>query len=322
MQMAKKPVVCLMGPTASGKTALACRWHDQAAGDRAGVRLISVDSALVYRRLDIGTAKPSKAEQARHPHALIDLIEPHDTYSVGMFLDDVAREIEASHALGLTPVLVGGTMMYFNALLHGLADGLPRADPHIRQDIEALAAQEGWTAVHAALQAVDPVTAARFLPSDRQRVLRALEVYRISGQPLSVWHAKQHTQPSGQNWPHDYRLFALLPEREGLHQRIAMRLTQMWQQGLLEEVQTLRQDPRLHADLPSMRAVGYRQVWAYLDQGDGAARTRAELEDRVLFATRQLAKRQYTWLRGLARTLPVQALDPNARAPMDFGAGA
>lgn len=300
----KKPVIALMGPTASGKTALACRWHDQ-----GGYRLISVDSALVYRRMDIGTAKPSAAELQQYPHALIDVREPHEVYSVADFLADAQREITLAHAQGLTPVLVGGTMMYFNALFNGLAEGLPSADAGVRADIEALAATGGWGAVYAELQRVDPVTAARFLPSDRQRILRALEVYRVSGRPLSDWHAAQQRQPSGPEcWPHDYRLYALLPARDWLHQRIALRLEQMWAGGLLAEVEALRTDPRLHADLPSMRAVGYRQVWQYLAGDPEGAKSLAEVQDRVLFATRQLAKRQYTWLRGLSRQLPLHTI--------------
>lgn len=301
----RPPVICLMGPTASGKTALACRWYEQGR-----YRLISVDSALVYRRMDIGTAKPSPAEQAQYPHALIDVREPHQSYSVADFLQDAHAQIAAAHVEGATPILVGGTLMYFNALLHGLAPGLPSADAPTRAQIEALADAQGWEAVHAELQRVDAITAARFLPSDRQRVLRALEVYRLTGKPLSAWHAEQ-AQASDPlaSAPYAYRLVALLPQRPVLHERIALRLQQMWAQGLMEEVAALRTDPRLHAELPSMRAVGYRQVWQYLAGEPGAAADQVELQDRVLFATRQLAKRQYTWLRSLQRQLPLLTIE-------------
>jgi tRNA dimethylallyltransferase len=285
------PVTVLMGPTASGKTALACALYDQ-----GGVELVSVDSALVYRGMDIGTAKPSAAELAQYPHHLIDLIDPEQVYSAAEFVTDVTALIHQIHARGNRPVLVGGTMLYFRSLLQGMATGLPEADASVRAAIEAEAAAEGWDAIHAQLAAVDPRAAQRFLPSDRQRVMRALEVYRLTGRPISALHDEQ--QP--QTLPFDYQLYALMPERDVLHQRIALRLEQMWQAGFVDEVVELRKRVGLQADMPSMRAVGYRQVWEYLDaQARGEMTTQSHMQDKALFATRQLAKRQYTWLRSL-----------------------
>lgn len=285
------PVTVLMGPTASGKTALACALYDQ-----GGVELVSVDSALVYRGMDIGTAKPSAAELAQYPHHLIDLIDPEQVYSAAEFVTDVTTLIHQIHARGNRPVLVGGTMLYFRSLLQGMATGLPEADASVRAAIEAEAAADGWDAIHAQLAAVDPRAAQRFLPSDRQRVMRALEVYRLTGRPISVLHDEQ--QP--QTLPFDYQLYALMPERDVLHQRIALRLEQMWQAGFVNEVIELRKREGLQADMPSMRAVGYRQVWEYLDaQARGEVTDQSHMQDKALFATRQLAKRQYTWLRGL-----------------------
>lgn len=292
------PVTVLMGPTASGKTALACTLYDQ-----GGVELISVDSALVYRYMDIGTAKPTADELIQYPHHLVNIIEPERVYSAAEFVSDATRLIKEIHARGNHPVLVGGTMLYFRSLLQGMADGLPEANPTIRAAIEAEAEHEGWAHIHAQLAAVDPRAAQRFLPSDRQRVMRALEVYRLTGRSISDWHDQQVTEP----WPFDYKLFALMPDRAVCHERIALRLAQMWQAGFVDEVKALRQRSDLKSDMPSMRAVGYRQVWEYLDAIErGESVEYSQMQDKALFATRQLAKRQYTWLRNLREQHDIQ----------------
>lgn len=284
------PVVCLMGPTASGKTALACQLYDQGRYE-----LISVDSALVYRGMDIGTAKPTREEQARYPHALIDILDPDQVYSAADFVQDTTRLIHQIHARGKIPLLVGGTMLYFRSLLQGMAEGLPEANLEVRAAIEAEAAVLGWDDIHRQLAQVDPRAAQRFLPSDRQRLLRALEVYRMTGRAISDLHDEQQVT----DLPFDYHLYALMPDRAVLHQRIAQRLDQMWAMGFLDEVKALYQNPRLNADLPSMRSVGYRQVWAYLQACESGVGDWRDTQDKALFATRQLAKRQYTWLRSL-----------------------
>lgn len=286
------PVICLMGPTASGKTALACQWYD-----RGGYELISVDSALVYCGMDIGTAKPTAAEQAAYPHHLIDIRAPEQAYSAADFVQDAYALIDQAHQRDKTPILVGGTMLYFRSILQGMADGLPASDPTVRAQIEAEAATLGWAEIHRQLAEIDPRSAQRLLPSDRQRLSRALEIYRLTGQAMSDLHDQQRQTPHA--WPYDYQLYALMPERSLLHQRIEMRLQHMWQAGFLQEVQQLKQNPLLHADLPSMRAVGYRQVWQYLDDVAHGRGDWADTQNKALFATRQLAKRQYTWLRSL-----------------------
>lgn len=284
------PVVCLMGPTASGKTALACELYDQGRYE-----LISVDSALVYRGMDIGTAKPTQDEQARYPHALIDILEPDQVYSAADFVQDTLRLIGEIHARGKVPLLVGGTMLYFRSLLQGMADGLPEANAEVRAAIEAEAAALGWEEIHRQLAQVDPRAAQRFLPSDRQRLMRALEVYRITGRAISDLHDEQQVT----ELPYDYHLYALMPDRAVLHERIALRLEHMWAAGFLDEVQRLYQHPKLHAELPSMRSVGYRQVWEYLQACETGQGDWVDTQNKALFATRQLAKRQYTWLRSL-----------------------
>jgi tRNA dimethylallyltransferase len=279
--------IALMGPTASGKTALAADW-----AQRLGTEVVSVDSALVYRGMDIGTAKPDAALLARAPHRLIDIRDPHEPYSAAEFATDAAREMEALHASGRIPLLAGGTGLYFRALLEGLS-AMPSADPQVRAAIAAEASAAGWESMHAKLAAVDPVAAARIHPNDPQRISRALEVWRISGRGISDWQGERASEPSR------FRVLrlALAPaERTVLHQRIAGRFDQMLEQGFLDEVRRLRQDPRLHPDLPSMRAVGYRQAWMHLD-----GRLDAEgFRSAAIAATRQLAKRQLTWLRGQA----------------------
>lgn len=287
------PAILLMGPTASGKTAVAM----ELAG-RFPVELISVDSAQVFRDMNIGTAKPDAATLAAFPHHLIDLVSPEDAYSAARFRADALAVMAEVTRRGKIPLLVGGTMLYFKALLEGLAD-LPPANPEVRAEIDALASERGWPHVHAELARVDAETAARLHPTDSQRVQRALEVSRLSGRPMSALIAEgQRHRP-----PYDFLALGLLPsDRSVLHARIAERFDAMLAAGLEDEVVMLRGKYRLQPDLPSMRCVGYRQVWDVLD---GTA-PRAEMRDRGIYATRQLAKRQITWL---ANTLKPEAFD-------------
>ena len=289
------PAIFLMGPTAAGKTDLALALARVLPCD-----LISVDSALVYRGMDIGTAKPDKAVLAEFPHALIDILDPAQSYSAADFRADALAAMAQSTARGRIPLLVGGTMLYYKALLEGLAD-MPSADPLVRAELESRAAVEGWEALHRELAEVDPDSAARIHPNDPQRLVRALEVYRVSGLSMSEHRRRQQagnpdsdTLGSGQ-LPYTVAQLAIAPvERQILHSRIAQRFHAMLEQGFIEEVEALRERSDLHAGLPSIRAVGYRQVWEYLDGG----LSRAEMTERGIIATRQLAKRQFTWLRG------------------------
>jgi tRNA dimethylallyltransferase len=275
----------LLGPTASGKSQLALRLADELP-----MEIVSVDSGQVYRGMDIGTAKPSRAERARVPQHLIDLVDPTEAYSAGRFRDDAIVAVQGVLARGRVPLLVGGTMLYYRALARGL-DALPAADPQRRTEIVREAATKGWPAMHAELARVDPTTARRLAPNDSQRIERALEVYRATGTPLS---SLQTAAPSA--LPFRLSSFALMPEdRAALHARIAERFDTMLEEGLIEEVRALRGRYALHADLPSMRCVGYRQVWDHLD----GAYDRATLREKGIAATRQLAKRQLTWLRSL-----------------------
>lgn len=277
------PAIFLMGPTASGKTALAV-----SLVERFPLEIISVDSALVYRGMDIGTAKPDAATLARAPHHLLDIREPTEAYSAAAFCDDALRLMADIVARGKVPLLVGGTMLYFRALLNGL-DDLPRADAALRQKLEMDAASRGWPALHADLARVDPPTAARLAPNDAQRIGRALEIFQLAGKPMSALLDQVQTA-----LPYRVLQLALIPSnRAVLHQRIAARFDAMLVDGLLEEVETLRQMPALTADLPAMRAVGYRQAWTYLN---GEIDLNG-LREQGLAATRQLAKRQLTWLR-------------------------
>jgi len=277
------PAILIMGPTASGKTAVA-----MVLADRFPVELISVDSAQVFRDMDIGTAKPDPATLARYPHRLIDLISPEERYSAARFRADALAAMAEITAAGRVPVLVGGTMLYFRALLHGLAD-LPQADAALRDEIDAEAAREGWPAMHAKLALLDPATAARLHPTDSQRLQRALEICRLSGRPMSELLAESE----GQKPPYDLLQIGLLPsDRAVLHARIAQRFDAMLLAGLDEEVRQLRRKYRLDLGLPSMRCVGYRQTW---EAQDGLMPA-GELRDRGIYATRQLAKRQITWL--------------------------
>ena len=285
--------VCLTGPTASGKSAVA-----MALAERLPIEIISVDSALVYRGMDIGTAKPSVAERARVPHHLIDIIDPAQAYSAARFATDARRLVAEIRGRGRLPVLVGGTLLYFRALREGL-DALPEADAAVRAVLEVEAAAKGWPAMHAELARADPITAARLAPADAQRIQRALEVFRLTGQPMSAWHrggAKAQPHPQAETTAAAWPLLSLEPSsRPWLHDRIAQRFDAMLAAGLLDEVRALRKRPDLHADLPSMRCVGYRQAWAALAQG----RTDL-LREAGVAATRQLARRQLTGLRALS----------------------
>lgn len=285
--------IAIAGPTASGKSAaslaIARRWP---------VEIVSVDSALVFRGMDIGTAKPTLDEQAVAPHHLIDITDPLQAYSAADFVRDATRLIGEIRSRGRTPLLVGGTMLYFKALMQGL-DEMPRADAAVRLALEARAQASGWPALHAELAKVDPATAARLSPNDSQRIQRALEVFEVSGRPLSAFQTggAAHPGPLAAS-----QLLSLEPaDRAWLHARIAQRFDVMLAGGFLDEVRRLRARGDLHPDLPSMRCVGYRQAWEALDAAGGtlSAAQAAELRDRGIFATRQLAKRQLTWLRSM-----------------------
>ena len=283
--------LAIAGPTATGKTALALR-----LAQTMPVEIISVDSALVYQGMDIGTAKPSAAELASVPHHLINVRDPSQAYSAAEFARDATQLISDIRARGKLPLLVGGTMLYFKALIEGL-DDLPLADPHLRSAIEAKAQAVGWPALHAELAEVDPTTAARLPPNDAQRISRALEVWQLTGQTLSSLFGA--TRVAGPR----IALLSLEPlDRSWLHQRIEQRFDDMLHQGLVDEVLRLRQRGDLHPDLPSMRCVGYRQVWEALDKAGGQAvsdKAMAVLRDKGIAASRQLAKRQLTWLRSM-----------------------
>lgn len=301
-------VICLMGPTASGKTELALH-----LADHLPCELVSVDSALVYRGMDIGTAKPDAATLAAYPHHLVDILDPAEAYSAALFRDDAIELLAAIVRRGRIPLLVGGTMLYFKALSGGLAH-MPSADPAVRQRITDSANQQGWPAVHAALAKVDPVAAARIHPNDPQRIQRAYEVYLLSGVPLSAWHARQAQEkaeagaPAQQNLPYTMHHLAIAPaERHVLHERIAQRFALMLEQGFIQEVETLHARGDLDTTMPSVRAVGYRQAWDYLE-GKLAYQ---EMVERGVIATRQLAKRQFTWLRGWDAEIEwLDSLDP------------
>lgn len=276
-------VIFLMGPTASGKTSLAIDLYKSISSE-----LISVDSALIYKGMDIGTAKPTAAELLDAPHHLIDILDPACAYSAADFRTDALRLIADIHSRGKTAILVGGTMLYFRTLLQGISP-LPEADAEIRQQIEAEAAEHGWGYLHQQLAEFDPVSAARIHPNDPQRVNRAVEVYRLTGKSLT-----ELTEYKGEPFPYPVQQFAINPtDRSELHQRIAVRFRQMLESGFAEEVKALMQRPDLHLDLPSMRCVGYRQMWLHL-QGQLSEQ---EMIDQGIAATRQLAKRQLTWLR-------------------------
>jgi len=295
----KPTAILLMGPTASGKTDFAISLCKRFPCD-----IISVDSALVYRGMDIGTAKPDIETLRRVSHRLIDIRDPEESYSVGDFVRDARVEMADILARGRIPLLVGGTMMYFRALTQGIAE-LPGANPATRREIDAIAADKGWPAVHAELQAVDPIAAARINPNDSQRLQRALEVYRLSGKTLTQWQEEAQT-------PSDdviYVKVALQIEpRKLLHERIALRLDQMVENGFIDELRRLRERPGLTQKSSSMRSVGYRQFWDFLEDRC----TLDQAKDKALFATRQLAKRQFTWLRSEESVFAVNPLEAGA----------
>ncbi|MDY7563118.1 tRNA (adenosine(37)-N6)-dimethylallyltransferase MiaA [Pseudomonas sp. 10B1] len=288
------PAIFLMGPTAAGKTDLA-----MALARALPCELVSVDSALVYRGMDIGTAKPSKEQLAEFPHRLIDILDPVQSYSAADFRADALAAMAEITSRGKIPLLVGGTMLYFKALQEGLAD-MPPADPIVRAHLEAEAAALGWQDLHDQLAEIDPVSAARIHPNDPQRLIRALEVYRVSGLSMTA-HREQQSAQSAQaaasgrhQLPYTVAKLAIAPvDRHLLHERITQRFTQMLEQGFVDEVLALRARGDLHAGLSSIRAVGYRQVWEYLD----GEMMWDQMQERGIIATRQLAKRQFTWLR-------------------------
>jgi len=285
MSLLLPKIVCLMGPTASGKTDLAfaiAQHHD--------VEIINVDSTLVYRGLDIGTAKPTPAELASVPHHLIDIQDPAEAYSAAQFCSDALKCIEDILSRGKLPLLVGGTMMYFRALQDGLA-AMPSADSATRAELLTQIQTEGLASLYAELQNIDPIAASRIKPTDSQRIQRAIEVFRLTGKSLTAWCDEQ----SVQTLPYQIINIALVPEdRSLLHERIAIRFNKMIKKGFLDEVERLYSRPDLHSDLPAMRAVGYRQAWEYL----AGCSSYDVMCERSIFATRQLAKRQLTWIRG------------------------
>lgn len=286
----RPPVIAVMGPTASGKSAFALELAERFDGE-----IVSVDSALVYRGLDIGAAKPTRAEMARVPHHLVDVREPWQPYSAAEFANDARRAVHDTLARGRLPILAGGTGLYFRALLHGLAD-MPEADEDVRAGIAGEAASRGWNALHAELARIDPDAASRIHATDAQRIQRALEVFRLSGRPISAWQRDAH----GERLPAKVLKLVLAPPlRATLHARIEARFDQMLDAGFIAEVAALRGVPELRShprplDLPALRAVGYRQAWEHLDDATPAS----DFRDRAIAATRQLAKRQSTWLRG------------------------
>ncbi len=293
-------IACLLGPTASGKTAAALAFAAQHPSE-----IISVDSALVYRGMDIGTAKPTLDERARVPHHLIDVRDPAEAYSAADFRADALRAIDDIVARGRVPLLVGGTMLYYRALTQGLND-LPGADPEVRAALEADAAREGWPALHARLASVDPATAARLAPNDAQRIQRALEVFMLTRQPMSTLLAAPER---GNETPYRFVPIALEPsERAVLHARIEQRFDAMLASGFVDEVRKLRERGDLNPGLPSMRCVGYRQAWEHLD----GAIDYATMRDKGIFATRQLCKRQLTWLRSMPERIVIDCCSLSA----------
>ena len=311
-----EPVLALVGPTASGKSAAALAVA-RALAPRRAVEIVSVDSALVYRGMDIGTAKPSAAEQAAVPHHLLDLIDPAQAYGAARFVADARQAVQEILGRAALPLLVGGTMLYLKALREGL-DAMPAADAATREALDAQAARQGWPALHAELARVDPRTAARLAPNDAQRIQRALEVWRLSGRPLSDWHAAPQTGTGTGKAGLALQLIALEPRsRAWLHERIGQRFDTMLASGLVDEVRALRARGDLHPDLPSMRCVGYRQAWQALEH-DGALAPGspgwAAFREAGIAATRQLAKRQLTWLRSMPQRHVVACDAPDAVA--------
>ena len=295
-----RPVVhALLGPTASGKTALAVKM-----AERLPVEIVSMDSALVYRGMDIGTAKPGAALRAQVPHHLIDIIDPDQGYSAGRWRADALKAVLSILERKAMPLIVGGTMLYYRALVSGL-DELPQADARVRAELDAEAAQRGWPALHAELARVDAKAAQRIAPNDQQRIQRALEVWRVTGKPLSALHGAAPSE-----LPFELKGVALIPERAVLHERIRARFEAMLKLGLIEEVKALKKKYRLSASMPSMRAVGYRQVWEYLE----GRLDEDALKEKAIVATRQLAKRQLTWLRSFPGLTRVDSAEAALRA--------
>lgn len=291
------PAICIMGPTASGKTDLALKLVKTLP-----VEIISVDSALVYKDMHIGTARPSAAELRSAPHRLTDFVDPAEAYSAARFCEDALREMHEITESGKIPLLVGGSMLYFRSLLQGLSE-LPSADEEVRAELMAQTSEKGLLAMHAQLASVDPQAAQRIHPNDPQRIQRALEVYRITGMSLSKWQA-QPIEPL----PYQTTLIGLMPsDRSVLHARIAARFDKMLEMGFVDEVRVLYQRGDLNLDMPSMRAVGYRQVWQYLDGGLNYD----EMVEKGVIATRQLAKRQLTWMRSMPDLIKFDCLNNN-----------
>ncbi|ELA08866.1 tRNA delta(2)-isopentenylpyrophosphate transferase [Moraxella macacae 0408225] len=293
-------VICLIAPTASGKTALAYELYDTGR-----YHLISVDSALIYRDMNIGTAKPTQDELAKYPHDLVNIINPDETYSVAQFVNDVQKSIEFAHKNGKIPLLVGGTMMYYMAILDGIAD-IPATLSETRKIVQTMIANQGIEQVHAFLAQHDPVLANKFFPTDTQRIGRAVEVFLQTGKPLSQWQ-QQPNIALADNPNQQWSIYCVMPDRAWLHDKIALRLDMMWRQGFLQEVIALQENYQLHADMPSMRCVGYRQAWDFLQKiaknpNENTIHARQAMQNQALYATRQLAKRQYTWMRKLLNT--------------------
>jgi len=297
--MTAPALLCIAGPTASGKSAVA-----RAIAEKWPCEIINVDSATIYRGMDIGTAKPPREERASLHHHLLDILDPLESYSVAAFRHDALECVTQIRARGRLPILVGGTMLYFKALREGLND-LPTANPELRKELESCAAAIGWPAMHARLGEIDPTTAARLSPNDSQRIQRALEIWHLSGKPMSeLLNASAQTDQ-----PHKTVTLSLEPaQRSHLHQRIAWRFDQMLEAGLVQEVEALRARGDLHTDLPSIRCVGYRQLWSMLS----GEVTPAQAREQAIAATRQLAKRQLTWLRSLPERIAVEADAPDA----------
>jgi tRNA dimethylallyltransferase len=311
------PILCIVGPTGSGKTHLTMSLAEYAKSIGSTLELISMDSALVYRGLDIGSAKPSKAEQAAVRHHLIDILEPTESYSAARFAKDAKVLCAEIRARGNIPVVVGGTMLYWRAWAHGLS-ALPPANPEIRAHLDEQGKSIGWPAMHAQLVKVDPLTAERLQPNDSQRVQRALEVYQITGKPMSALLADSPSEDGreGSAIPGWINLVSLEPsDRSRLHQNLEKRFDEMMANGLIEEVQALKKNQELHADLPAIRSVGYRQAWEYLDGQTDLEQMRY----KALAATRQLGKRQLTWLRAITGRKLFDPFNPEQlKAALDY----
>ena len=308
IQPEHSPVLCIVGPTGSGKTHLAMRLAEQVKSQGQNIEIISMDSALVYRGLDIGSAKPSLAERNAVPHHLIDILDPTESYSAARFANDAKKLCTAIRERGNIPIIVGGTMLYWRAWAFGLSS-LPPANPEIRAQLDEEGKQLGWPAMHQKLALVDPITALRLEPNDSQRVQRALEVYEATGKTMSAWLADAPSEDGreGSSIPSWITLVSLEPsDRAKLHALLEKRFDQMLQQGFMEEVVGLRKNAALHADLPAIRSVGYRQAWEYLE----GKTTLEEMRYKALAATRQLGKRQLTWLRAIAGRKVFDSFDP------------